>query len=116
MALLSEPLTVASSSKSKINPQENGSSSICVFILSNEICWFCLLFREHSTCGMLMVEKMKHVLKSLGVPCLEVKIDAFPPSSDCEANDGQMLESSWERLHVRRKAVQTQAQVSDSEL
>lgn len=47
-----------------------------------------------------MVEKKKHVLKSLGVPCLEVKIDTFPPSSDCEANDGQMLESSWERLRV----------------
>lgn len=46
----------------------------------------------------------------------QVKIDTFPPSSDCEANDGQMLESSWERLHVWRKAVQTQAQVSDSEL
>lgn len=84
--------------------------------MSNEICWFCSLFREHSTCGMLMVEKKKHVLKSLGVPCLEVKIDTFSPSSDCEANDGQMLESSWERLRVWRKAVQTQAQASDTEL
>lgn len=72
------------------------------------VCFYCQMKVAGSACFQRTFhlwnvngQKKKHVLKrSLGVPCVEVKIDAFPPSSDCEANDGQMLESSWEWLRV----------------
>lgn len=73
---------------------------------------------SHSACKMFTVEK-KEKKKSmfstaLEAPCFEVKGDAFPPSSDSQSHDGNMLEFSWERLHVWMKAVQTHAQVRDS--
>lgn len=102
MASLSELLTVASSTESKRDLQENVSSSVCFFTMSNRIWWVFLPFRDGNTgitipsvkcskCG----KKRSVFSTALEVPCLEVKGNTFPPSSESQFLLSHMMENCW---------------------